>query len=159
MLDCFLVIDEIKGESKDSKYPDAVEVLAWSWGASQQGTMHFGGGGGAGKASFQDISLTKYIDKSSTALWKFLTNGKHFEKGKLVIRKAGGEQLEYLVLEMSKILVSSISTGGSGGEDRLTENVSLNFAEFKITYTPQKDDGGPDAATDFGWSIEKNAAK
>ena len=39
---------------------------------------------------------------------------------------------------MKEVLVTSVSTGGSGGEDRLTENVTLNFAEFKVEYTPQK---------------------
>ncbi|MCO6442095.1 MAG: type VI secretion system tube protein Hcp [Nitrococcus mobilis] len=159
MFDSFLVMDEIKGESKDSTYPDAIELLSWSWGASQPGTMHAGGGGGTGKANFQDISLTKYVDKSSATLWKFLANGKHFESGKIVARKAGGEQLEYFVVEMSKILVSSINFSGSQGEDRLIENVSLNFAGFTMSYTPQKDDGSGDAAIDFGWSIEENAEK
>lgn len=159
MFDSFLIIDDIKGESKDATYADSIEMLSWSWGASQPGTMHAGGGGGTGKASFGDISVTKYVDKSSPTLWKFLAKGMHFGSGKIVVRKAGGEQLEYFVIEMSKILVSSINFGGSQGEDRLVENVALNFAEFKISYTPQKDDGSGDAAIDFGWSIEENAEK
>ena len=48
-------------------------------------------------------------------------------------------------IEMEKVIVTSINTGGSGGEDRFTENVSLNFAKFKMTYTPQKEDGSADA--------------
>lgn len=158
-LDCFLKIDDIKGESKDKTYADAIEVLAWSWGASNSGTMHTGGGGGGGKANFQDINLTKYIDKSTPTLWQFLASGKHFETGQLIMRKAGGDPLDYLVLDLKKILVSTISTGGSNGEDRLTESVSLNFSEFKLSYTPQKDDGTGDAAVEFGFSIEENVAK
>lgn len=159
MLDCFLVIADIKGESKDAKHAEAIEVLAWSWGASQSGTMHSSGGGGAGKAMFQDISITKYVDSASANLLKYLSTGKHFDGGQLIVRKAGGEQLEYLVVDMKKILVSSLSTGGSNGEDRLTENVSLNFEEFKLSYTPQKDDGTGDAAIDFGWNIAENVEK
>ena len=30
------------------------------------------------------------------------------------------------------VIVSSVATGGSGGEDRLTENVTLNFAKFEV---------------------------
>ncbi|MBA1147264.1 type VI secretion system tube protein Hcp [Ectothiorhodospiraceae bacterium WFHF3C12] len=159
MFDCFLEIEGIKGESRDAQHAEAIEVVAWSWGASQPGTMHSGGGGGAGKAAFQDITLTKYIDSATPNLWKYLASGKHFESGKLIMRKAGGEQLEYLVVEMKKILVANISTGGSTGEDRLTENIALNFAEFKLSYTPQKDDGTGDAAVDFGWSIEENVER
>ncbi|PWG63263.1 Hcp family type VI secretion system effector [Spiribacter halobius] len=160
MFDCFLKIEGVDGESKDAQHADAIEVVNWSWGASQPGTMHSGGGGGTGKASFGDISVAKYVDKASPTLWKNLASGKHFESGKLTVRKAGGEQLEYLVIELKKILVASINVGGnSGNEDRLMETVALNFAEFKISYTPQKDDGTGDAAIDFAWSIEENAEK
>ncbi len=54
----------------DSKYKDEIDVLvAWSWGAAQSGTTHVGSGGGAGKVSVQDLSITKYIDKSSPTLF------------------------------------------------------------------------------------------
>lgn len=161
MFDCFLEIDGVKGEAKDANHAEAIDVIAWSWGASQPGTMHAGGGGGTGRANFMDITVTKYTDKSTPALLKNLAMGKHFEGGKLIVRKAGGEALEYLVIELKKILVTDLNTGGAGqsGEDRLTETVSLNFAEFKLSYTPQKDDGSGDAAIDFGWSIEENAEK
>jgi type VI secretion system secreted protein Hcp len=57
---------------------------------------------------------------------------------------------------MKEVLVSSVSSGGSGGEDRLTESVSLNFAEFKVEYKPQKPDGSGDAAIEAAWNIAKN---
>ena len=54
-------------------------------------------------------------------------------------RPQGGENpLEYLTVELEDILVSHVSTGGSHGEDRLTENVTLNFAKFKTEYKEQK---------------------
>ena len=45
--DLFIKIGDIKGESLDDKHKDEVDVLAWSWGVSQSGSMHGGGGGGA----------------------------------------------------------------------------------------------------------------
>jgi type VI protein secretion system component Hcp len=68
-VDMFLKLsNDIKGESQDHKHKDEIDVLAWSWGVSQSGTFHQGGGGGSGKASFQDISVTKYVDKASNGL-------------------------------------------------------------------------------------------
>ena len=58
---------------------------------------------------------------------------------------------------MKKVLVTSYQTGGSGGEDRLTENISLNFAEVSVAYKEQKEDGSGDTAITFDWSIEANA--
>ena len=56
-VDVFLKIGDIKGESKDSKHKGEIDVLSWSWGVSQTGTMGIGGGGGAGKANFSDLSF------------------------------------------------------------------------------------------------------
>lgn len=158
-VDMFLTLEgEIKGETQDSVYKakGGIDVLAWSWGMSQSGSFHVGGGGGAGKANFQDISITKWIDLSSNKLMLYCANGDHFKEAKLVIRKAGKKPLEYLTISMKKVMVTSVSTGGSGGEDKLTENVSLNFASVELVYKEQKPDGsgGPDQP--FKWDIAAN---
>ena len=61
-----------------------------------------------------------------------------------------------MIITMKDGLVSSVSTGGSGGEDRLTENITLNFKEFKSEYVPQKPDGSGDASVIVGWNIAEN---
>lgn len=159
-VDMFLKLDPIKGESQDDKHKDEIQVLAWSWGLSQSGTMHDGTGGGSGKVNVQDLSLTKYVDMASADLLKALTTGQHVDKGTLVVRKAGGSaSLEYITVEMEKVIVTSISAGGSGGEDRLTENVTLNFADFKYTYKQQTEKGASGAAPTFGWQIAAGKEK
>ncbi len=158
-VDMFLRLDEIPGEAADGSHQDEIDILAWSWGASQSGTTHMGGGGGSGKVSVQDISVTKYIDSASHLLLKTCANGAHIPTGTLTVRKAGENPLEYIVLDLQDIIVSSISTGGSGGEDRLTENISLNFASFDFKYVPQEQDGSGGADKEFGFDIAKNVVK
>lgn len=156
-VDMTFKIDSIKGESKLEKHIDEIDVLAWSWGMSQSGTFHGGGGGGAGKVNMQDLSFTKYVDKSSPELMLACSNGKHIKDAVLTIRKAGEKPLEYLTITLEKLLVSSLSTGGSGGEDRLTENVTLNFAKVKVEYQEQDEKGGPKGGkVTYSWDIEKN---
>lgn len=155
-VDMFLKLEGIKGESQDAKHKDEIDVLAWSWGASQSGTTHMGGGGGAGKANFQDLSITKWVDKSSPGLIKHVAKGTHIPTANLVVRKAGDNPLEYIKLDLKDVIVTSVATGGSGGEDRLTENVTLNFGEFKMIYTPQETDGSGGGVVDFGFDIAKN---
>lgn len=156
-VDMFITIGDIKGESKDDKHKDEIDVLAWSWGLSNSGNMQTGGGGGAGKANVQDLSFTKYMDKSSPNLAMYCCSGKHFDKALLTVRKAGDKPLEYYKITLEDVLITSVSTGGSGGEDRLTENVTLNFAKYKVSYQPQAKDGGPDGGSiDAGWNIEAN---
>ncbi len=159
-VDMFFKIGDIKGESVDKSHKDEIDVLAWSWGLSQSGTTHTGTGGGAGKVNVQDISFTKHIDKSSPVLMLHCCNGKHIPEAKLTVRKAGENPLEYLIITMKDLIVSGVSTGGSGGEDRLTENVTLNFSHVKVTYQQQSKTGGPEGGpVDLLWNVATNASE
>ena len=64
-VDMFMKIDTIDGESKDKKHTKEIDVLSWSWGLSNSGSAHTGGGAGAGKVNGQDLSFTKYVDSAS----------------------------------------------------------------------------------------------
>ncbi|MBV8910070.1 MAG: type VI secretion system tube protein Hcp [Gammaproteobacteria bacterium] len=160
-VDMFLTFDEgakIKGETQDKafKTKHGIDVLAWSWGMSQSGTTHMGEGGGSGKANFQDLSFTHYVDMASCDLMAASATGKHINKATLTVRKAGDKPLEYIVITMDEVIVTSVSTGGSGREERLTENVTLNFAKVKMEYKAQSKTGGEDKAGQFTWDIAAN---
>src|SRR5262245_10140609 len=136
-LDTFLKLGDLKGESVVKGFEDHIQVLAWSWGLSQTGTTHSGTGGGAGKVNVQDLSFTHFLDTSSPRLIEACCKGKHYDKATLVMRKAGGDPLNYLTIKLADIIVTSVSGGASGGEDQQTENVTLNFASFEISYQAQ----------------------
>jgi type VI secretion system secreted protein Hcp len=158
-VDMFMKIDDIKGESIDSKHKDENEVLSWSRSKPPPGTSHSGAGGGAGKVKVEDLSFTKHTDLSTPNLKKLCCSGKHFQKATLTVRKAGGEALDYIKLELSDGLISSVSTGATKGDDRLTETITLNFAAFKYEYTPQDAKGVGGGAVPAQWNIAKNAEK
>jgi len=159
-IDMFLNLGTIKGETQDKAQKDTgdIDILAWSWGMSQSGSSHVGGGSGAGKANFQDISVTKWVDKASSALMSALAKGTHIPKAILLVRKAGEGQQKYIEITMEQVLVTSLSTGGSGGEDRLTENVTLNFSKVKFEYMTQDTKGVTAPGGEFVWHIAENAA-
>jgi len=156
--DTFIKIGDVKGESTDDKHKDQIDVLSWSWGATQSGYAHLGGGAGAGKVNIQDLNFTHYVDKSTPVLLQALADGTHYKDATLVVRKAGGkEAIEYIVINLEEVFITSIQTGGHGGEDKLTETVSLNFGLVKFDYQPQKRDGSKDGGQiKFAWDIEKN---
>ena len=155
-IDAFLKLDKINGESTDSKHKDEIEILSWNWGSSNSGTMHRGTGGGTGKVQVQDMHFVKHVDKATPLLNGACTQGTHIAKGLLTVRKAGGTQLEYFKVELGDILVSSVQTGGSDGSPTLTEQFSLNFATFKVIYTPQDAKGSAAPAVQFGYDIAKS---
>ena len=155
-VDMFIKIGDIQGESKDKKHSKEVDVLAWSWGMSNSGSAHAGGGGGSGKVNVQDISFTKWVDSATPKLMLACCNGKHYDEALLTVRKAGEKPVEYIKIKLTEVLITSVSTGGSGGEDRLTENVTLNFGKVHLDYTPQDDKGAPGTAIPMTWNIAEN---
>uniref|UniRef100_UPI0031D3348F autotransporter domain-containing protein n=1 Tax=Inquilinus sp. TaxID=1932117 RepID=UPI0031D3348F len=75
------------------------------------------GSASGGKAHVQDISITKYVDGCSNALLQACATGARIEKATLYVTNATGEQTDFLTIELSEgVLVTSCSTGGSGGE-------------------------------------------
>ena len=160
-VDMFIKIGTIDGESTDKTHAKKIDVLAWSWGVSNSGTTHHGMGGGSGKANVQDLSFTKYVDASSHALLGACTTGEHFPTANLIVRKAGGKgvTIEYIKIDMEEVLITSVSTGGSGGEDRLTENVTLNFAKVTFKYTPQTPTGGEGTPLPMIYDIAANSSE
>jgi type VI secretion system secreted protein Hcp len=152
--DIFAKIGDIKGESLDDKHKDEIEVLSWSWGVSNPGSRGGGSGGGAGKATFHDLSFTHHIDKATPLLLKGCATGQHLKEATITHRKAGKGQQEYLIIKMNDVIITSVSNGES--QDSHIESVSLAFAKVDLEYRPQKKDGSLDAGLHFKYDIKGN---
>ena len=176
LFDAFLKLDGIKGESADAKHKGEIDIESFSWGMSQTGVSATGGGGGAGKVKVHDISFVKRTDASSPLLFLNCASGAHIKEATFVVRKAGGEQLEYLKIKLTDVLVSSYKPHGAqnagpgdeGPEEDAWEaqdiesplpweHFGLNFAKIEYSYQPQgadgKAQGGPILA---GWDVKAN---
>lgn len=152
----FVKFNGIDGESKDAAHKGEVDVLSWSWGMSQSGSMHTGTAGG--KASVNDMMITKMVDKSSPILKLQCFNAKRVDEVKLSAYKMGEEPLEYVTITMNDVLISGITDSGENGAEGLIENVSLNFAKVKYEYQPQGKDGKADGGkVEMAWNIAENA--
>jgi type VI secretion system secreted protein Hcp len=154
--DMFLKIDGVDGESSDSSHKNEIELLGFSFGASQPGSAGRGGGAGVAKVQVHDFQFSKSFDKASPKLFEACATGKHFPKVTLTCRKAGGSQQEYLKVILSEVLVSSTQDSGSGGESLPTESVTLNFSKIEIEYKPQDDKGALGGVVKAGWDLAKN---
>lgn len=156
--DAFLEIDGIKGESQDKSLKDHIELLSYSFGASQAGSMAYGGGGGAGKVQMQDFHFNKRLDKASSELFLACASGKHIPKAELKVRKAGGEQSIYFKATFEDVLVSSQTISGQGSGDPIpTESISFNFSKMTLHYADQDAKGKVGAFKSKFWDLKKNA--
>ena len=105
--DIFAKLGDIKGESLDAKHKDEIEVLSYSWGVTNAGSMGYGSGGGEGKATFHDLSFVHKVDKASPVLMQACATGTHLKEAIITHRKAGKEQQEYLTVKFQDIQISS----------------------------------------------------
>lgn len=138
--DMFLKLGDIKGESTDAKHKDWIEVLSWSWGTAT-GTGKIAKGNVA-RQCIQDLMLTKVVDSSTPQLIMNGVTGQSEKQATLAVRKAGGDQQEYLIIKMNDVLISSYQTGGqSGDEGPLVDTVVLHFSSISGEYRPQTKDG------------------
>lgn len=158
-VDYFLKIEGVDGESHDSKHKNELDIESWSFGETNSGTGHAGGGHGAGKVVMQDMHFVTKYQKSSPKLMLICANGEHIKKATLTCRRAGKEQQEYLKITLTDVLVSSYQTGGSAHGDVVpTDQFSLNFAKIEFEYKPQKQDGTLDSAIKAGYNPKENKA-
>lgn len=151
--DIFAKIGDIKGESADSKHKGEIEVLAFSWGVTN--AANIGGGGGAGRATFHDLSFTHTIDKASPKLLQACATGAHLKEATITRRKSGEGHQEYLIIKMNDIIVTGVSLGDSSGGTG-TENVSLAFAKVDLEYRAQNPDGSLEPGIHFKFDIKAN---
>ena len=152
MADIFAKLGDIKGESLDDKHKDEVELLSWSWGVS--GSSASPGGGAGGKVTFSDFNFTHHIDKSSPNLMKACATGAHIKEATITVRKAGKGQLEYLVIKMHDVFITSVSPSAIGDSGATAEHVALQFAKVALEYRPQKQDGSLDAGVFFKYDVK-----
>jgi type VI secretion system secreted protein Hcp len=118
--------------------------------------MSAGGGGGHGKASFNDVHCVAQSSIASPLMLLSCADGTHHADAVLVARKSGGDKLEYLKVTMKDVLISSYQTGGSGGDVIPLDQFSLNFTSINVEYTPQDAKGKGSGPTKAGWDTKKN---
>jgi type VI protein secretion system component Hcp len=145
-------IGDIKGFTEVSGKKTWHDVLTYSWGMSQNGTLHVGGGGGSGKASFQDIVITLDVNSSFAHFAKYVATGRdivniEFEFYSL---DKGGEMLLTHTMTLSPCMLTALSFDFSRNDLGLpVGHLSINFG--KVTMTFPDDEKGK-----FDWDISQN---
>jgi type VI secretion system secreted protein Hcp len=149
-VEMFLKLAGIGGESTDAKHKGEIDLLAWSWGLSQEAGSATGSGGGTGRVKIENISIQKLVDLASPLLLSFSAQGKHISDGTLTTRKAGkGGGSEFLLFKMTDVLVTSVHVEASK-DNQPAENVTLSFGKVEFDYRPT---GGLGSEQSFKWDI------
>ncbi|EKS6740528.1 type VI secretion system tube protein Hcp [Enterobacter ludwigii] len=155
--DMFIKIDGIEGESLDAAHKNEIQVLSWKWDVSQHSNMHSGSGGGSGRASVADFIFTHYTDKASPNLLSYCLTGKHIKNVQFVVRKAGGDPLEYLIIKFTDVIITRVDMGGSlADETRPLEEVRFSFTKMTEDYVMQNAEGQKSGVISASYDVKAN---
>ena len=160
----YIKFDGIDGEALDKNHSGWSDLQSFDQamrtpigGATSDGTLTRR----RGDVVLEDIVLVKELDKASPKLAEAVASGKVFPKVEIHVTASytdAGRQT-YYAYELTNVLVSSYSVGGSGSVDDVpTEQVTLNFAEIKVTYTENDSAGNKKGNVEYSWKVEEGAS-
>lgn len=159
MIDAYLKIGDIKGESQDERHKQWIEVSHVDWGVTQPraSTVSTAGGHTNGKADLSEVSFTKLADVASPLLFQHCAMGKTIPTAVIEFMRADGDgkPINYFKIELDNVMISNVHpSSGEGGI--LTEQVNLAYSRIKVSYTQQKIAGGAGGNTSGGWDCAAN---
>lgn len=157
--DMFFDIDGIPGESPDAKYKDKISVFGFTWGAEQTGSASYGTTQSTGKVDVRKLRFTKRTDASSHLLFINCCTGAHIKQATLIVRKQGGEPLDFLKILLTDVVVHGfelVGTSDDGASAHPDEVVTLGFSTVKFSYAKQKDNRTLEAPKEVTWSLTEN---
>lgn len=111
---------------------DPTPILAFSLGASNPVVTGTGGGAGAGKVDFSDLSITKSLDAASLELLKAAATGMHIPTAEIEVSEVGASS-PFAKYRFSDVLVTADVIGANG--NAVNEQVSMNFARIAVDVT------------------------
>lgn len=162
MFDTFIKIDGIEGESQDSKHTNWIEVASFSHSMRQPPSLTVSslGGGTTGRVEMGDVTILKGLDKASPKLYEACCKGTHIATATVEFCRAGGSKLTYMKIDMTDVIVSSVSPHGTGVDlnEFPTETVTLNFNKITWVYTQQdRATGQAKGQVQTSWAMQKGA--
>jgi type VI secretion system secreted protein Hcp len=150
----WIKMPDVKGEATDAEHKDEIDIDSYSWGMVHP-IDSSGTGQSIGESRASELVVSKSICKATPNLMKFCLNAKSFPEVLLTCRKRGENPIDYLKITMKNAVVSSVQNNGSGEGVAVNESVSFAFTAVKVEYTPQKEDGTPDASVSVEWDFAK----
>jgi type VI secretion system secreted protein Hcp len=159
----FIILDagsDIKGECTIDGYKDKISILSFSHGIAQQITSDASNQKRtSGKPNHQDLTVSKFYDLSSINFIQQCNAATPLKLVKLIVaQNEDGKVNEIIHIDMSDVIISSISVGGGGGGVP-QETMTLNYSKITWTYKPQAVTGDAKGKNEAKWSLSTNKAE
>ncbi len=156
--DMFLKIEGIDGESTDEKHSNWIDILSFNHNVSQSGSADGSSTGGhtSGRVDIGEMVFAKMLDKSTPKLIEAACTGKHIPTAEIELCSATGAKHTFMKYKLSKVIVSTVTTGGSGEGSRPEETLMLKFEKIEWEYTPYDNTGKSGNPVRAGWDRALN---
>ncbi len=157
--DMFLWVDGIPGESLDDKHRDYIDVEAYHCGLSRPGRQFpVEGVPATPVAEHADLTIVKQIDKASPKLFLACCNGQNFKQVRFDTFRTGGAPTPIIRYIMSDVIITAVKPVGSsiGTTPYLMEEISFNYAQIEVRYTPVDASGKPLTEIISKWDRQTN---
>ena len=137
---------KIKGEAVTDDHVDDIEVRSWTWGVAASTAL--GSGKATARRQYKHLVICKGIDLASTPLLSALTTNDEVKEAKLMLRKAGGDALDYYVMTLRNARVVGVDVNVDE-EGVPLESVAFSFIMIDIEYRGQQSAGAGGGSTSF----------
>jgi type VI secretion system secreted protein Hcp len=146
-------ISGIPGESKLAGFEKKIELLAFAHGMALQ--INRDRDRTHDDPQHQEFSVTKRLDSTSPLLNLACCTGKDLGTVKITLaRKEQAGLTVVMVYELSHVMISTVSVGGSTSEvETPIESLALNYKQIRWVFTPASGAGN---AVQSGWDLENN---
>ena len=115
-------------------------------------------GAGAGRVTFNPVTIARSCDSKSPTLWSRMCSGTPFQKARLTFTR-DTEKAPYLAIGFSLVAVKTIRIeAGLSGDNAVSEVVSFEYGAVTFTAAVQNPDGSMGTVTS-GWDRVKNVAQ
>jgi type VI secretion system secreted protein Hcp len=126
-----------------------IEVLSWQWGLSTPGATATGALK-SGRANFQDLSITKFVDKASPLLFQACAGGQVIKTVTLYVMPKAGTAGDSSQVSLTNAHCGQVSN--SNGGDRPTESISFTYQKITFDYKT----AATGHVSHMGWDLAQN---
>lgn len=156
-VDMFLKLDGVLGESKDAKNTVEMQIDGFRLHADTPRDAFTNLAAGAARMS--NLTIHGRIEQATAKLFDKTVNHTKISKATLTCRKAGKVPLDFLIVELSEVLVMRVEIGelGSGESDGLPPcEFDLSYGKLTVKSQGQTSTGGGTGFLQFDFSLMAN---
>lgn len=149
--------EAINGEATESHHKDWIEIESFNFSMGVPGAVT-STSRRRGDVVFNEITLTKEVDKSTPKLMEAVTLGKVIPEVTIEVTRVYDVTKTFYKYELKNVLVTSYQSSESAGNTAPTDTLTINFEEIKVTYTEHDSTGSSKGNVEWSWKIEESEA-